>query len=144
MNRRAFLSAMLGVAALPLPLARANAGHFVLAANSQVGIQHIRRSLLKRLLSARLTRWPNGEPVTLILGPRGCRSSRWLAERVLGMPENMYRAFLLEQVYRGHARPPIQAESEFAAGKLIASVRGSVGAIPAAIRQPGTLIIDIT
>ncbi len=133
------------VATLPsvAPAEPALASDFVLAAHADVGTAALPRADLKRILSGRQREWPDGTPVQLVLPPRKAESVRWMSKNVLKMPEDVYRRYLAEQVFRGAMTAPEDAEDAVDTVDRIASTSGAIGPIPRDALADGVHVVVV-
>jgi hypothetical protein len=106
------------------------AGEYILVANKSVGMVDSTLDEMRKILSLRQAQWQDGASVVLVLPPRHSGPMLWLSEELLRMPEATYRRLVLGQVFRGAARPPIQAESIAAAAQAVATKPYSLSVLP--------------
>lgn len=114
------------VAAPASPLAQEGARFGAGVASSQ-DVKEMSRKELRRIFLGQVTEWPSGKPVVLVLAPRGSPPMRWLCEKLLDMPEEVYRRHLLRRVFEGQLAKPIQARDLRHAKERIAETEGAVG-----------------
>lgn len=108
-------------------VARGGSPRVVLAVNDHVKIGQLERVTLRRIMSGRKSRWPDGSPIVLVFPPKGSAEMKWLCGTVVGVPEEVYRRFLLDKVFRGEMRPPIEVVDSQEASRRIAATRGAIG-----------------
>jgi hypothetical protein len=130
--------ALLVSAASPAPVAVADS--IVLVVNPSAGLTRVGRRQAKRFPSGRDAKWPNGQAIVLIMPPNGSAALTWLADDVMGMPVNVYRRFLLAQVFKGVLRQPIETSSIAELQRALILREGAVSALPRSA-VPSTLTI---
>jgi len=140
--RRQFLS-LVGFGLLETLSRAAFAADYVLVVNKSVGLVEATLEKMRKILSLRQTQWDNGAPVVLVLPPRRSAPMVWLSEELLEMPEVTYRRLVLAQVFRGAARPPIQADSIMATAQAVATKPHTLSALPRGSVGEGMLAITL-
>lgn len=146
MRQPKHLFSLLGLAILALALVgprSAMGDDFVVVANPRVSTTSLTHDAAQQLFSGRATNWPDGTPVVLVLPPRGSASMRWLSSSLLGMPEAAYRRFVLNQVFRGRARRPLEPRTTRSVGVMVRQTRGALGVVPRSEAE-GLRVIQIT
>jgi hypothetical protein len=141
--RRQFLSFVGGVCLLETLALAAFAADYVLVVNKGVGLVEATLEKMRKLLSLRQGQWDDGAPVVLVLPPRRSGPMVWLSEELLEMPEVTYRRLVLAQVFRGAARPPIQADSILATAQAVATKPHTLSALPRSSLAEGMLAITL-
>lgn len=92
-------------------------------------VTSVPRERVRRMFLGDVTEWPGGKAVVLVLAPKGSRPMTWLCERLLGMPEEVYRRHLLKRVFEGALSKPLQARDLRQTGELIAETEGALGVL---------------
>ena len=141
--RRQFLGFLGGVSLLETLALAAFAGDYVLVVNKGVGLVEATLEKMRKLLSLRQAQWDDGTPVVLVLPPRRSGTMVWLSEELLEMPEVTYRRLILAQVFRGTARPPIQADSIAAVMQAVATKPHTLSALPRASVTDAVLAVTL-
>ncbi|MEO8179790.1 MAG: hypothetical protein ABI895_13225 [Deltaproteobacteria bacterium] len=143
LRRRQFLSFLGGVSLLETLAFGAFGADHVIVVNKGLGLVEATLEKMRKILSLRQAQWDNGAPVLLVLPPRRSAPMVWLSEELLQMPEVTYRRLLLAQVFRGAARPPLQAESIAAVAQAVASKPNTLSALPRALLTEGLLAVTL-
>jgi hypothetical protein len=128
MDRRTLIIGGLELAALALPF-KARADAYVLIRNARNHSESVRRALLRDMCIGRRKAWPGGEVVQIVLGPSGSPEVRWLAERVIGVPEPAFREKIKQEIFKGELRRPIVVSSDDDCLAAVARYPGGVGVI---------------
>lgn len=111
--------------------------------HKSVGLVESSLEKMRKLLSLRQAQWDDGAPVVLVLPPRRSGPIVWLSEELLQMPEATYRRHVPSQVFRGAARPPIQADSIAATAQAVASKPNTLSALPRASLSDAVLAVTL-
>jgi hypothetical protein len=130
-TRRGILAAALAAVAIVLALAlpgraRAADATFGFVVHAKVKVSSLSASEVKDIFSGRTSKWPGGQRIVLVLPPKGSAEMRWLSKKVLGMPEEVYRRYVLQKVFRGEMKKPIFAKSVEDAIEEASSTRGGI------------------
>lgn len=110
------------------PLGRAQSEEIVVAAFRSTTTTTLNADVARAMLSGRVTHWPDGTPVVLVLPARGTPEAVWLA-RFTGMPEVALRRFILQQVFRGRLTRPAEPSTRSGVLSEMARRRGALGVV---------------
>ena len=135
MNRRfawLLLLIVCGVGALmiaPDPWIAAQDGDpLVMITNKQnAAAAGITKTAAKKLLLGEFSRWPNGTPVVVVLGPAGSEDRSVLLEKVCGMSEAEFTRHNLQAQFMGQVMATIHQERS--AGAMKNFVKSNAGAV---------------
>ena len=93
----------------------------------------IKKAIMRKFFSGSLSKRRDGTPVHLILSRKGSPEMTWLCEKLLGMPEEVYRRFILARVFRGEMKKPLEATTPENARRLLVQTPGAIGPIRAGL-----------
>ena len=99
----------------------AHAGDPAVVVSPSADIQALSQKDARQLFTLRRRSWANGLPVRLVLPPRDSAEMTWLADRVLGIPPDVYQRFLAEQAYRSGDTVPPSADASGVAAAIVAA-----------------------
>jgi hypothetical protein len=102
---------------------------FTLVRNSNNASGRIARNDLKDMFIGRKKVWPQGPVVQAVLSPKGSPALKWLAETVLGVPEQVLTAKIRQEVFKGELHKPIVVASDGECLTAVANHPGAVGVI---------------
>ena len=106
----------------------------------ETGVMDVERA--RRVFSGRLTRWPDGTKIRLVLPPRGSAAMKRLCALVR-MPESTYRHFLHARAFARRMPKVIEADSEAEVATQLGAVRGAVAPMLEPPRQPGVRLVRV-
>lgn len=85
--------------------------------------------------------WPGGSSIVAFAYPNENRLRVEFDRVVLGLTPDQVGRFWIDQRIRGGARPPRQVPDPALALRLVASLRGSIGYVPAAMASPAVRVV---
>jgi len=87
---------------------------------------------LKQVYMGRLSRWPSGKKVVIVLPKTGTPKSVWLSNELLKLPEQILRTLVTEAVFRGRLVAPVRASSVGDTIAAVAQTEGAIAVLPTA------------
>lgn len=126
-------SGLLAASALVLILALSPSAQAAptLGAHASNPTETLSKAEAKSIFSGKQLRWSHGKTIVLVLPPKGSAEMKWLTGHILGIPEEVYRRYLMQRVFRGKMKAPIEAGSVEETKIALARNRGAVAPIPA-------------
>lgn len=114
-----------------------------LAVSKDHSVTTLTKREFHKIVSGQMTKWSDGAPVTLVLSPKGSLEMQWLSQKLLGVPEEIFRRFILEKIFRGAMKPPADMPDAGTASQYIARTPGAIGPIPRDLLSPDLVPIQI-
>jgi hypothetical protein len=138
-----FSSLLVGLALFVSGPSTAASPSYVLAVQASYAGHLLGPSEIKKMLTGRITAWPDGMPVVIVLPPKGSPEVEWASQTYLNMPEQFYRRHLMEQSFRGAISKPKSSSGAQDTCQIISSVPGALGPLPFGVACPGTLTANL-
>lgn len=126
------------LASLPL----ASAADMVIATAKTPSPLAVSNNTLTEILSGKITSWPDGSPITLVLPPTTSAERTWLCEDHLGIPVSQHLNILIGRVARGGSPQLIQVKDSEAVRDQLLATPGSVGPLAETELSPGLVAIQ--
>ena len=101
-----------------------------LLVNTATTDNNISRNKARLYFSQRLTRWPDGTLITLVVLPDNHPLHTKFSKKILGLYPYQLRRAWDRQLFTGTGQAPVTVESELEARKIIALTPGSLSYVP--------------
>ncbi|MFC6669195.1 hypothetical protein [Marinobacterium aestuariivivens] len=105
-------------------------------ANAGVAPGSLSRDHLFALFSMRVSRWPGGEPVTLIVYPDQHPAHARFVKRTLQIYPYQLRSIWDRYIFSGTAQAPVVVESAAQMLERVRRTEGAIGYLEESVRQP--------
>jgi len=104
----------------------------ILATHTRTPVSSLSRKEARAIFTGKTKKWKGGAKVILVLPKKGSASMKWLCKHVLGVPEDAYRRLVMEKVFKGDMKRPINVRSSSDAKEILLDRRGAISPLSAA------------
>lgn len=115
----------------------------LLVVNPALSVNSLSSSEVKNIFLGKMTSWPNGEHVEMVVQKEGDAHENFLSHTI-GMTSVAFRNYWRKQVFAGTGRPPETLQTDSEVVRYVASRPGAVGYIGHGSPHDGVKVLSIS
>ncbi len=121
-----------------------SAAQYLIIGHPSTTPEKISKKHLKRILTAKQTRWQDGTPITLVKFSMGAAEEKEFTQTVLKMRASQVRKTYLEKLFSGKLpAEPIEVDSAGSMMRTVKTVRGAIGYIKKGKEIKGVKVLKV-